>query len=86
MAAAVEVTAVDVAREFVATKLAFTQLAWTITGTTGTLREPEESALSAWANESPVEIGDDLQPVWDRADEITSQIMRAAGAYLIRVA
>lgn len=82
-----DVQAIDVAREFVATKLALTQVVWNITGTTATLREPEESALMAWAGESAgVDLGDDRAPVWERADEITAQIMRAVGAYFIRVA
>jgi hypothetical protein len=87
-----EVTAVDVAREFVATKIAVVQAFEMLSGTSPTLREPEASAVSKWTHESPVSITDadgwlvDAEPLYERASEIATQIMRAVGAYFTRCA
>jgi hypothetical protein len=83
-----DVTAVDVAKDFVATKIAIVQVFENLCGTSPAVRElsVEEAALGKWTHDSPVPLGDDLEPVWERANEITEQIMRAIGAYFIECA
>jgi hypothetical protein len=76
-----EVTAVEVARELVATRLAFLQVFENLSGTDLDMTD----GLEAWLYESPVPVGE-LEPVWERAREITAQIMRAVGAYFIEMA
>jgi hypothetical protein len=83
-----EVTALDVALELVATKMALQQIIWNVSGTTS-----EPDGFAEWVQRSPVplpadhdrEMYGDLGRVSERADAIELEMMEAAGNWLLGI-
>ena len=82
MAAATEVTALDVARELVATKLALLDFFENLTGTCPFLATDADTAVMAWAYDTPFGALEYDDRMGERSNEIARTVMRAVGAYI----
>jgi hypothetical protein len=85
--AVIVATALDVAVEFVATKIALLQV---LDGLFGSEPSAPSEALHHWSHESPVQILDEdgwleegfSERLYARADEIETEMIAAVGAFL----